>query len=100
FVNDQSNPTVTAYALLGLAVAREEGYPISRDVITRAQMFLSSNLVVPTRGTSEYLLNRQAFMLYTLARSGQINVSNTVVLYDYRNSMQLYAKAFLAQTFA
>ena len=43
-------------------------------------------------------MNRQAFILYVLARAGQPDVSNSVQLYDQRQRMAYYARAYLAQT--
>jgi uncharacterized protein YfaS (alpha-2-macroglobulin family) len=45
-----------------------------------------------------YQLNRQAFILFVLAKVGSPQVSATVKLYDQRESMAYYARAFLAQT--
>jgi uncharacterized protein YfaS (alpha-2-macroglobulin family) len=48
--------------------------------------------------TEPELVHRQAFILYVLARAGQPDVSSTVQLYDQRQRMAYYARAYLAQT--
>jgi len=44
-------------------------------------------------------LNRQAFVLYVLARAKQPNVSAAVQLFARRQNMAIYARSFLARTF-
>lgn len=98
YVQDLSDPMVTAYAVLGLQIAQEEGYPISESVLTQARSYLRSKLVTPSPSRARYILDRQVFILYVLARGGFGDVGRTSIMYDYRENLSLYAKAFLAQT--
>ena len=98
FVQDDSSPLTTAYALIGLVEAQKQGYAVDDAVFQRAQGFLRAKLVIPSLSRPEWQLNRQAFMLYALARSGTPDVARTVTLYDARARLNLYAKALLAQT--
>jgi hypothetical protein len=99
FVQDASNPLTTAYALIGLAEAKKSGFPVSDDVVSRAQNFLRTTFIVPNQSRPTWLLNRQAFVLYALARSGSPDVARTATLYDFRARLNLDARAYLAMTF-
>ncbi|MGC1376657.1 MAG: Ig-like domain-containing protein [Anaerolineales bacterium] len=123
-----SDPLTSAYVVLGLQEAKEAGYIISDDVLSRGVDYLNNSLPFtdsangyapgtdstvslhlggggggkPTpapevlgSNDATWKFNRQAFMVYVLARSGQ--QPSTAFLYQYRNSLSLYGKAYLAQ---
>ncbi len=96
FVNDTSNPLTTAYALIGLAEAHNSGFEVSNDVMLRAVSYLNGQMVVANESTSTWRLNRQAFLLYALARAGRGNVARSMRLFEMRERLDLYAQAFLA----
>ncbi len=100
WVNDDSNITVTAYAVLGLVEARSAGFEVSGDVIDQALEYLKGNLRMVSMRTPTYVLNRQAFVLYVLARAGAGDTARTVLLYSLRARMNYDARAFLVMTFA
>ncbi len=99
FIEEPSDPIVTAYAIIGLSEARNQGFDINKDVIARAVQFVASNRKSLTDQPSTWQLNRQAFLEYALARAGAGNFSNTVRLFDIRDKMSLYARAYLLMTF-
>lgn len=99
FVQDASNPLTTAYALIGLAEAQSQGFPVSPDVIMQAQNYLRTTFIVPDQSQEVWRLNRQAFTLYALARSGAGDVARSATLFDARDRLSIYAKAFLGLTF-
>jgi alpha-2-macroglobulin len=99
FVQDPSNALTTAYALIGLVEARDTGFPVDNNVIFAAQRFLQSTLIVPGLNTDTWRLNRQAFVLYALARSGSGDVARTANLFEVRQRLDYYAQAFLALAF-
>ncbi|MEW5873093.1 MAG: Ig-like domain-containing protein [Chloroflexota bacterium] len=94
----KSDPLTSAYVVLGLVEAKESGYTVSQEVLNRGLRYLNGQVLSIVRMTDPYKLNRQAFILYVLARGGRADVSSTVQLYDQRQRMALYAHAFLAQT--
>jgi alpha-2-macroglobulin len=96
FVQDQSNALVTAYALLGLNAAQEAGFPVNEDAINNAQRYLQTTFIVPGLDVATWRLNRQAFVLYTLAETGEPDVARTATLYESRDRLAYYAKAYLA----
>lgn len=98
FVNDPSNPLVTAYALIGLTEAQAQGFAVEPTMISGAQSFVQSRLIPVGTGTSTSDLNRQAFLLYALAYSGEPDVARTSSLYELRTRLSYYAQALLAMT--
>jgi uncharacterized protein YfaS (alpha-2-macroglobulin family) len=98
WVQDRSNATVSAWVVLGMVEAGASGYPVSQDALDRGTEFLRGTLrpLDALDATSD--LNRQSFVLYVLAKAGQPDVSRTVQLYEARQSLDLYARAYLAQT--
>ncbi|WP_162909504.1 Ig-like domain-containing protein [Aggregatilinea lenta] len=99
FPQDESNPIVTAYAIIGLVEAQNAGYAIDQDVLAKAIEFVQGSLIDVRQADTTWRLNRQAFLLYALARAGYTDVSRTVQLYEQRDVMHYYARAYLAMTF-
>ena len=99
FVQDDSNPLVTAYALIGLVEAQRSGFAVEQSVLDRAATFVTGSLRTIKPQDEQWVVNRQAFLLYALARTGHGDFQRVVRLYDERETMSLYAKAYLALTF-
>ncbi len=99
FVQDDSNPLVTAYALIGLATARENGFAVDEAVIVQAQNFLESEFRAITPQMPGWRIDRQVFMLHALAYSGDADVARMDQHYDSRERLSIYAKALLASAF-
>ncbi|HRE48387.1 MAG TPA: Ig-like domain-containing protein [Aggregatilineales bacterium] len=101
FKRDESNPLVTAYALIGLVEARSQGFTVEDKVISRAAGRLQSDLARMNVGrlTPRWQLNRQAFMLYALAMADVGSFSRSLAIYEVRESLDLYARAYLAMAF-
>lgn len=101
FYRDVSSPLVTAWALIGLSEARANGYAVEPGVIESAIRFLQRDLaerqIQPRSPT--WALNRESFLLYALARADAGNFSRSVRLFEYRDLMSVYARAYLAMTF-
>lgn len=95
----ESNPYVTAYAVLGLVEARDAGFTIDSAMIDWALNFVRGHFVRPTIDTETWVLNRQAFYLYVFARAGQVSQSDLDTLLDYRLEMDYWARAFLLMAY-
>jgi uncharacterized protein YfaS (alpha-2-macroglobulin family) len=100
FVQDNSDLLVSSYTVLGLSAAAQEGWQVDRDVLKKATDNLRDSLINAEDNTPAWQLNRQAFMLYVLARAKAGDVSRSVKLFDQRDRMNLDALAFLAMDFA
>ena len=68
------------------------------NVIQKAQSYLESRLIVPAPNRERWELNRQVFVLYALARSGAPDVARTTTMFENRDRLDYYARAFLAIT--
>lgn len=96
---DESNPFITAYALLGLNQMAPAGFTVEESTMKAAAAYLVNALgALPAEET--WQLNRRAFILYALADYGQGNVSETTLLYEKRARLDTYARAYLAMTLA
>jgi len=98
YTGDHSNEYTTAYALIALHEAREQGFAVPPNMIVDAQQFLRSGFISINRSESFWRLNRQTFMLYALARSGAPDVARTATMFEVRDRLSLYAQAHLAET--
>ena len=96
FQQDESNPVVTAYALIGLQEALQAGYPVDADVLRRAYQFVRGSLITVGPQETTWRLNRQAFLIYALSYGGEGSIGEASRLFDERQSLSLYAKAYLA----
>lgn len=93
----ESDPWLSAYALLSQVKAQEAGYSVSRDVINRATRYLSGQLQNAARLDRPEQANRQAFFLYVLAEAGEDMVEEADALFaEQRGLLDPYAKALLA----
>lgn len=95
----ESNPYVTAYALLGLIEARDAGFDVQRDMIDRAENYIRTQFITPRLETSDWQLNRQAFYFYVLAQDGKGSVQQFDQLYEYRLKMTYAGRAFLLMSY-
>lgn len=98
FVQDESNPLVTAYALIGLVEAEAAGYPVPENTLEAARTFVRGSLISPALLDFDWQFNRQAFLLYALARAGSPEAGRASTLYAVRERLDLYARALLALT--
>ena len=92
----ESSPFVTAYVLWGLNSADSLGYPVSFDNRSRAADFLNNQFVALADVTSDWQLNEMAFTHYVLAEMGNGDAGRMSTLYDERERLAIYGKAFLA----
>jgi hypothetical protein len=98
FATEQSNALMTAYALLGLTEARKQGFEVDPVVIEGAIRYLRGQVFDLSARTQTWQLNRQAFVLYALAYADAGNFSLAVNLFNVREKLSLYARAYLALT--
>jgi len=93
----QSNPYLTAYVVFALAKAQEASFDVRADAIKLGLDYLESALVRARELGSHREANRQAFVLYVMAETGQPGrTSYTGDLYRRRDKLSHYGRAFLA----
>lgn len=99
WTNDESNPFLSAYVILGMVEAKQAGFAVDDDVFEQGINFLSRSLRRPTDVQQPWHANRQAFVLYVLAEAGFSDMSRTVSLFDQRDKLDIYGRAYLAMAF-
>ncbi len=91
-----SNPHISAYVVFGMLRAREAGFPVRDDVLTRGLEYLSTQLDADADVRTAPQANRQAWLLYVLADGGRPDSSRMNALYQNRERLGVYGKALLA----
>ncbi len=99
WVSDRSDPYLTAYVLLGMVEAQRAGFVVDEEVMARAVDFLQGSLLRPKDVELHWQANRQAFILYVLAEAGEGDLGRAVTLFDQRETLDTFGKAYLAMTF-
>lgn len=103
--SDRSNVYLTAYIVYGLQIAKDSGYTIDANVLTRARQYITTILRDPhaTNPNAEYSdkfpylgLSERAYILFVLSEGGQNETSMMNAVYDQRKDLPLFAKAQLA----
>ena len=95
WANDRSNPAITAYVVFGLAKAKEADFTVDEGVLDLGIKYLRSTLKAPDE-LKDWELNRQAFTLYALAAAGQGEPNRAGALYEVRERLGNFGKAYLA----
>jgi hypothetical protein len=90
-------PTLSAYALYGLAQARDAGYVVDTMVLERAVSFLYRYLDDSLPVTRDDY-DARAVVLYALAEAGQGDLGRAIGLFEDRDNLSLYARGYLAMT--
>jgi uncharacterized protein YfaS (alpha-2-macroglobulin family) len=89
----ESNVHLTAYAVFALIKTRQSGFEVRDDVVRRGEQFLITGLVHDLTFASS---NRQAFTLYVLAEGGYVQEDELNELFDNRDKLSHYGRAYLA----
>lgn len=97
---DESDAYLTAYVLLGLNEAKRAGFAVNEEVLERAVEFLKGSFVKLRDVEHPYQANTQAFVLYILAECGEGDLGRTVALYERRDILESYSKAYLGMALA
>jgi len=93
---DTGNPEITAYALFGLAEARDAGFAVDDSVFERAARFLQNYLNQPTDVLHPQNADTRAFILFALAEAGQGDLGTINALGERPETLGNYGKAFVA----
>jgi len=95
WTNDDSITTISAYVVFGLAKARQAGFTVDQGVLGRGVQFLEGKLKAP-KDLQPWQYNEQAFAIYALAEAGQMEPNRAGALFETREGLSLYGKAYLA----
>jgi uncharacterized protein YfaS (alpha-2-macroglobulin family) len=94
---EKSDLQTSAYVVYGLLEAKDSGYNVSETVLANGIKFLKGGALGLDKNDPTWEFNRTAFIVYVLARAGDVRTQYTNFLYEYRHSLGLYGKAYLAQ---
>lgn len=92
-----SNTLVTAYVVQALLEAQTSGYAVSQAVVDDGVEYLQDHVTNVDQLSGRNKYNRQAFLVYVLARAGAPSTQHMNTLYERRTSLDLYARGFLTQ---
>ncbi len=95
---NQSNVYVTSYVVFALTKARQAGVDVSATVLANGQNFLLNHIssTFNVQRLTYYDANRYAFILYALAEGGQAPRDTLASLFDAREKLAHYGRAYLA----
>lgn len=96
WANNESNVHVTAYVVFALTKAQQAGVDVSATVLANGQNFLLNHLQSTRQLNTTFDANRHAFVLYALAEGGAAPADSLEALFDAREKLAHYARAYLA----
>ena len=110
WTTDGSNPFTSAYVVFGLVKAEQSGFKVSENVLNSGIAYLATQVARGNTGSAKLASvaaqpptmpinassNQQAFILYVLAEAGQPDTSATVQLFEDRENLDTYGRAYLA----
>jgi uncharacterized protein YfaS (alpha-2-macroglobulin family) len=99
WINDDSNPYLTAYVMLGLIEAQRAGFTVDEEVVRQAANYLKGSLGGTRDVEEHWQANQRAFILYVLAEAERPDTSRMVTLFEKRDMLDTFGKAYLAMGF-
>ncbi|MCG3207514.1 MAG: hypothetical protein FOGNACKC_01114 [Anaerolineae bacterium] len=96
WASSESNVHITAYVVFALTRAQQAGVNVSATVLANGQNFLLSHLQSTRQLTTTYDANRHAWVLYVLAEGGAAPRDSLAALFDAREKLSHYGRAYLA----
>jgi uncharacterized protein YfaS (alpha-2-macroglobulin family) len=92
----ESNPYLTAYVVYGLIEARDSGFTVRSDSLSRGEEYLKGQLKAGARDLSGYEADAQAWFSFVLSEDNQAPTQTINSLFDERAKLSHYARAYLA----
>ncbi|MBC7264998.1 MAG: Ig-like domain-containing protein [Chloroflexi bacterium] len=96
WLTDRSNPYISSYVLFGLVQAKKAGFAVDEEVIRRAIGYLQGALKDQQDVLAYHNYDSRAYILYVLAEAGSLQGGLIGSLYEKRDSLGYYGKAYLA----
>jgi uncharacterized protein YfaS (alpha-2-macroglobulin family) len=108
WLDDLSNPYLTAYVLQGMLEARRAGFTVDENVMRRGAAYLRSSLTPGSELQKYWQANRLAYGIYVLAEYHSVLETNlrssllspAVGLFEKRHLLSRYGQATLAVAFS
>jgi hypothetical protein len=92
----ESNPYLTAYVVYGMIEARDSGFTVQPDSLSRGEEYLKGQLKSSARDLSGYEADSQAWFSFVLSEDNHAPTQTINSLFDERAKLSHYAKAYLA----
>ena len=89
---DETHPFMTAYVVAGLAQARDAGYPIDADKLSKGRDALLNQIKENPRALADI----RVYMVYSLALSGDVDRALVDDLYSSREKFSAHGQALMA----
>jgi uncharacterized protein YfaS (alpha-2-macroglobulin family) len=97
--DDQSDPFMTAYVVDGLTLAKNAGYEVNEDRLSRGRQKLKEMVEAgKTEAGTIIDLETRSFMVYALEESGGADSQQVEKIFGERGNLQPYGRALLALT--
>ncbi|HZE63077.1 MAG TPA: MG2 domain-containing protein [Pyrinomonadaceae bacterium] len=97
--DDQSDPFMTAYVVDGLTLAKNAGYEVNEDRLSRGRQKLKEMVEAgKTEAGTTIDLETRSFMVYALEESGGADSQQVEKIFGERGNLQPYGRALLALT--
>jgi hypothetical protein len=99
--DDISHPYLTAYVVEGLMAAQRAGYHIDQRVFDQAIEYLETTLntrELAIDAFDSWRATARSYVLFVLMESGHIDFGRTIALYEQRDNLALYGRAYLLMT--
>jgi hypothetical protein len=97
-----SQPYLTAYVVQGLREAERAGQPIDQTMLEDGLAYLEDALDdrdLRAQNGPGWQANARAYVLYVLAEAGKPDRGRTIALYEQRDSLSIYGRAYLLMAF-
>jgi len=92
-----SNPHVSAYVVFALLKAQQSGISVKQDVLNSGIGYLQAQIKAVSDYRNYRNANQQAWLLYVLAEGNAAPQNTLDDLYENREKLSYYARAYLAQ---
>ncbi len=92
-----SNPHVSAYVVFALLKAQQSGIGVKQDVLNNGIAYLQAQIKAVRDYQHFRNANQQAWLLYVLAEGRAAPQDKLGELYENRDKLSYYARAYLAQ---
>jgi hypothetical protein len=96
YPGEESDPSLSAYAVFGLARAREAGVDFELKRIDRGREYLNGARIYISDAAANWELDQAAWNAFVLQISGGVDPTVPTALYKLRDRLSPWAKAYLA----
>ncbi|MCD4738480.1 MAG: alpha-2-macroglobulin, partial [Anaerolineae bacterium] len=93
----QSNSYISGYVVFALVKARQLDVAVDADVFSKSITYLQNQIQAVDTYENTRTANHQAWLLYVLAEAGESPVKIIDNLYEHRDKLSHYARAYLVQ---